>query len=167
MNFINYKDPYKSVWGLVWCWGLGPPWKQGRKGRSGLGYGAHPVSPAPTCRKCCGGCCWACAGCRGGGWEVGKLGWSTAGPISRTGVEALLLVVCPSGLWNTAWLCAYLVVSHGREKHTFKKEELDDTNSTATKGKRDRLDFIKVTDFCALLHRVKRQPMGSVCKSYI
>ena len=62
---------------------------------------------APTCRKCCG-CCWACEGCRGDCREAGKLGWGTACPISRTGGEALLLVVCMSAFGNTAWLCGYL-----------------------------------------------------------
>lgn len=48
------------------------------------------------------------------------------------------------------------MVLYGREKYIFKKEELDDINSIVIKGKRDRLDFIKVIDFCVLFYRVKR-----------
>ena len=105
---INFK--YESVWVLFWYWCLEPHWKSGTEGRAHearAGGSALPpppqARPSPTWRKC-GGCGWACAGFRGDGWEVGKLGCS---PISRTGVEAPL-VVCTSGFWNTAWLCGYL-----------------------------------------------------------
>ena len=169
---INFK--YESVWGLFWYWRLEPHWKPGTEGRAHearAGGSALPpppqARPSPTWRKC-GGCGWACAGFRGDGWEVGKLGCS---PISRTGVEAPL-VVCTSGFWNTAWLCGYLF-SDTQKKDLYKNywHDIKDTD-----GKRKNRRTSSQRKLCEhhSIHAVKTLPETNkqklpenLCKSYI
>lgn len=172
MNFRNYRDSNTNLPGVYFDPGLESSGEQTggeRPVRPGLGAGPCLLDQqAPTCRKCCCGCCWACVGCRGTGWELGKLGCSTACPISRTGVEALLLVLCTSAFRNTAWLCGYLFgFTWERENWLLRKRY--DTNSMDSSGKIDKLDLIKMKNVHAskdTLHKVKRPLRKNICKSF-